>query len=206
MVGLALLVGIVFWIGEHRQLSKRAAWRQQQWEKAERPKVLLSRQGPGVEKEATTGAATIPSKEEPERGREPPVAEPESNRGVPVAPAGGVGVEGEPAAVAEPEPVPVEAEAPPVDQVVYLDPDLDKIELERVMITWEMMPESDEFPRRPGLQSRWRSSDGTTIDFFERQSGYPYLEIRGPMADDLAEFLPDDLPVHLAASKDPTIN
>lgn len=90
---------------------------------------------------------------------------------------------------------PVVESLPPADHVLYLDPDVDLSEIKRVFNIWQMTFDDAELPN--GQRAHWIAPDSTTIDFFEVSEGFPYLEIRGPMASELAEFLPQDLPIHV---------
>lgn len=90
---------------------------------------------------------------------------------------------------------PVVESLPPADHVLYLDPDVDLSEIKRVFNIWQMTFDDAELPN--GQRAHWVAPDSTTIDFFGVSEGFPYLEIRGPMASELAEFLPQDLPIHV---------
>ncbi len=84
------------------------------------------------------------------------------------------------------------AEEPPADQILYLDPDFELSEVKRILRVWSLIPEGD-----PDKEGRWTSEDGTSIRLkHPDEKGFPFLEIRGPMAEDLALYLPEDLPVH----------
>jgi hypothetical protein len=97
------------------------------------------------------------------------------------------------------QPIPVESHLvaaiprSPADQILYLAQDFDISEIKRILRLWKMNFEYEDSDR---ILARWRSEDGTEIEIFDNEEqGSPYMEIRGPMADELAEYLPQDLPV-----------
>lgn len=105
------------------------------------------------------------------------------------------------APVVEPEediPAPVPARDP-ADQLLHLDPEYELSEVKRVLRIWQMTLNED---RVYNELASWSAQDGTQIDLVESDEGQPILEIRGPMAQELAEFLPQDLPVHPVAFSD----
>ncbi len=81
----------------------------------------------------------------------------------------------------------------PADQVLYLVRDFEFSEVKRVLNLWQM---SYEDATKGNILGRWVSEDGTLVEVVSDQDGAPCIEIRGPMADELAEFLPQDLPVY----------
>lgn len=85
----------------------------------------------------------------------------------------------------------------PADHVLYLARDFDLSEVQRVLDLWQMAPHTDteESQEAENLLGRWTSQDGTLIEVLHDKDGTPCIEIRGPMAEELAEFLPQDLPV-----------
>ena len=83
-------------------------------------------------------------------------------------------------------------EREPADQVLYLVHDFEFQEVERVLALWQMNHEGAP----EGTLGRWVNEDGTLVEVLHDKDGSPVIEIRGPMADELAEFLPQDLPVY----------
>ncbi len=78
--------------------------------------------------------------------------------------------------------------------ILYLDPDFELAEVKRVLRIWQMTPSASEnLP--PNQMGRWLCEDGTLVELLVGEKGYPYLDIRGPMANDLARYLPQDLPI-----------
>lgn len=78
--------------------------------------------------------------------------------------------------------------------ILYLDPDFELAEVKRVLRIWQMTPSTSEnLP--PNQMGRWLCEDGTLVELLVGEKGYPYLDIRGPMASDLARYLPQDLPI-----------
>lgn len=77
--------------------------------------------------------------------------------------------------------------------VLYLDPEFELSEVGRVLQIWQMLPEQDNL--QSNQIGRWKGEDGTLVELFFADGSYPYMELNGPMAADLAEFLPQDLPV-----------
>lgn len=94
--------------------------------------------------------------------------------------------------VPEETPIPEAVEAlPPADRILYLDPEFELAEIKRILRIWSMLPDED-FEQ----SQLWQSDDGTTVKLLtETDKGYPCLELRGDMAEDLAEYLPEDLPI-----------
>lgn len=88
----------------------------------------------------------------------------------------------------------VEAAQGPADQVLYLARDFDLSEVKRVFDIWKM--NYDEQAHDTHILGRWSGQDGTLVEVLHDKDGSPCIEIRGPMADELAEFLPQDLPVY----------
>lgn len=81
------------------------------------------------------------------------------------------------------------------EQILYLDPDFDLSEVKRILQIWQILPE-DENALPKNQLGRWKGDDGTLVELYSASSdNFPYLELRGPMAGDLAEFLPQDLPI-----------
>ncbi|MCB9639542.1 MAG: hypothetical protein H6728_02870 [Myxococcales bacterium] len=79
-------------------------------------------------------------------------------------------------------------------QILYLDPDFELAEVKRVLRIWQMTPATaDNMPANQ--MGRWLCEDGTLVELLVGDKGYPYLDIRGPMAHDLARYLPQDLPI-----------
>ncbi len=97
----------------------------------------------------------------------------------------------EPEPVPEPEPV---VELGPADKTLYLAHDFEFSEIQRVFRIWHMIPVEED--NAHNILGRWSIEGGTTVDVISDKDGSPCIEIRGPMADELAEFLPKDLPVY----------
>lgn len=85
------------------------------------------------------------------------------------------------------------AALPEPDQTLYLDPEVELSDIKRVLNIWQMTFDEN---LEHGQIARWVASDGTLIDMFEGTNGFPCFEIRGDMASELAEFLPQDLPIY----------
>ncbi|MEM1007450.1 MAG: hypothetical protein AAGJ35_00465 [Myxococcota bacterium] len=81
-----------------------------------------------------------------------------------------------------------------MSKILYLDPEFELSEVKRVLRIWQMTPESfdDLLPNQMG---RWSCADGTMVELMIGDNGFPFLELTGPMANDLASFLPQDLPI-----------
>lgn len=90
-------------------------------------------------------------------------------------------------------PAPVK-EATPADHVLYLDPDFELSEIKRILRIWSLLPVDNS---SSNVLGSWECDDGTTVELVPPgEEGFPALELRGPMSEDLAQFLPEDLPVH----------